>query len=51
MKSAGYSGLSMDQYRQLRISGVDAGFIRHLNEHGMHNLSVQQLIRLKRAGI
>jgi len=51
MKTAAYSGLSADEYRELRIHGVDAAFVRHLDESGFHKVSVQQLIRLKQAGL
>jgi hypothetical protein len=50
LKGAGYHGLTADEYRQLRIHGVDAAFIRHLTESGIKNLSVEQLLRLKQSG-
>jgi hypothetical protein len=46
-----YPTLSVDDLARLRALGIDAAFVERANAHGFHNLSVEQLIRLKTSGI
>ncbi|HEY1978067.1 MAG TPA: M56 family metallopeptidase [Candidatus Baltobacteraceae bacterium] len=46
-----YPSLSVDDAARLRALGIDADFIERANAHGFHNLSIEQLIRLKVSGI
>lgn len=46
-----YPNLSVDDLARLRALGIDPAFVERANAHGFHNLSVEQLIRLKMSGI
>jgi beta-lactamase regulating signal transducer with metallopeptidase domain len=46
-----YPSLSVEDLARLRALGIDSAFIERANAHGFHNLSVEQLVRLKISGI
>jgi len=48
---AGYPNLSVSQLQQLRALGIDADFIQRAKAHGLQNLSVDDLTKLKATGV
>jgi hypothetical protein len=50
MAEVGYKGIPLDALVRLRDHGVDPTYVRRLQQRGMSNLSVDEIIRRRDRG-
>ena len=51
LAAAGYPNLRVHDLEEAKSLGTDATFVRRAADHGFHNLTLEQLVRLKVSGI
>lgn len=50
MAERGYKGIPLDALIPMRDHGVDSSYVRRLQQRGMSNLSVDEIIRRRDRG-